>query len=78
MASAASQLLAEVLLDTGEPGEAAAAAAWGLSIDRYCDGLWKVMIAAHDVGSNQAAGARTRNDYRQVLAELGVGERGLA
>jgi DNA-binding SARP family transcriptional activator len=73
MASEASQLLAEVLLDLDDPTAAAAAAAWGLGIDRYCDGLWKVMIAAHDQGSNQAASARTRNDYRRVLAELGVG-----
>jgi DNA-binding SARP family transcriptional activator len=76
MASEASQLLAEVLLDLGEPAEAAGVAAWGLSVDRYCDGLWKVMIAAHDRGSNQAAGARTRSDYRRVLAELGVGPTG--
>jgi DNA-binding SARP family transcriptional activator len=73
MASEASQLLAEALLDLDDPTAAAAAAAWGLGIDRYCDGLWKVMIAAHDQGSNQAASARTRNDYRRVLAELGVG-----
>ena len=63
-----------LLLDLGEPAEAAAVAAWGLAIDRYCDGLWKLMIAAHDQGSNQAASARTRNDYRRVLAELGVGQ----
>lgn len=72
MASGVSQLLAELLLATGEPAEAATVAAWGLAVDRYCDGLWKVMIAAHDHGSNQAAGARTRSDYQRVLAELGV------
>jgi len=71
-ASGASQLLAEVLLETGEAAEAATVAAWGLAVDRYCDGLWKVMIAAHDQGANQAAGARTRSDYQRVLAELGV------
>ena len=74
MASEASQLLAACLLDLGEPTEAAAVAGWGLTIDRYCDALWKLMIAAHDQGSNQAASARTRNDYRRVLAELGVGQ----
>jgi DNA-binding SARP family transcriptional activator len=74
MASEASQLLAACLLDLGEPAEAAAVAGWGLTIDRYCDALWKLMIAAHDQGSNQAASARTRNDYRRVLAELGVGQ----
>ena len=72
MASQASQLLAASLIDVGEPTEAAAAAAWGLAVDRYCDELWKLMITAHDLGSNQAASARTRNDYRQVLVELGV------
>jgi DNA-binding SARP family transcriptional activator len=76
MASDASQLLAAALLDLGDPAGAAAAASWGLAIDRYCDGLWKLMIAAHDLGSNQAASARTRNDYRRVLAELGVGQSG--
>jgi DNA-binding SARP family transcriptional activator len=76
MASEASQLLAEALLDLDEPAEAAGVAAWGLSVDRYCDGLWKVMIAAHDRSSNRAAGARTRSDYRRVLAELGVGAAG--
>jgi two-component SAPR family response regulator len=74
MASEASQLLAACLLDLGDPAEAAAVAGWGLTIDRYCDALWKLMIAAHDQGSNQAASARTRNDYRRVLAELGVGQ----
>ena len=73
MMSEASQLLAEALLDLGRPSEAAAAAAWGLSVDRYRDGLWKIMIAAHDQGANQAASARTRSNYRRVLAELGVG-----
>jgi DNA-binding SARP family transcriptional activator len=74
MASEASQLLAESLLDLGEAAKAAEAASWGLGIDRYCDGLWKVMIAAHDLGSNQAASARTRSDYQRVLAELGIAE----
>ncbi len=74
MASEASQLLGACLLDLGEPAEAAAVAAWGLAIDRYCDGLWKLLIAAHDRGSNQAASARTRDDYRRVLAALGVGQ----
>jgi DNA-binding SARP family transcriptional activator len=74
MASEASQLLGACLLDLGEPAEAAAVAAWGLGIDRYCDGLWKLLIAAHDRGSNQAASARTRDDYRRVLAALGVGQ----
>ncbi len=74
MASQASQLLAASLIDVGEPTEAAAAAAWGLAVDRYCDELWKLMITAHDLGSNQAASARTRKDYRQVLAELGVSQ----
>ncbi len=76
MASEAGQLLSSCLLELGEPAEAAAVAAWGISIDRYCDALWKLMIAAHDRGSNQAASARTRNDYRRVLAELGVGQDG--
>jgi DNA-binding SARP family transcriptional activator len=77
MASDASQLLATALLDLGDPAGAATAASWGLAIDRYCDGLWKLMIAAHDLGSNQAASARTRHDYHRVLAELGVGPNSL-
>ncbi len=76
MALEAGQLLAACLLDVGEPAEAAAVAAWGISVDRYCDALWKLMITAHDRGSNKAASARTRDDYRRVLAELGVGQDG--
>jgi DNA-binding SARP family transcriptional activator len=76
MALEASQLLAACLLDVGEPAEAAAVAAWGISVDRYCDALWKLMITAHDRGSNKAASARTRDDYRRVLTELGVGQDG--
>ncbi|HTW06347.1 MAG TPA: BTAD domain-containing putative transcriptional regulator [Acidimicrobiales bacterium] len=72
MISEASQQLAEALLDLGQTAEAAAAATWGLSVDRYCDPLWKLMIAAHDQGANQAASARARHDYERMLAELGV------
>jgi DNA-binding SARP family transcriptional activator len=74
MASEASQLLAACLLDQAEAAEAASVATWGLAIDRYGDGLWKLLIAAHDQGSNHAASARARNEYRQVLADLGVAE----
>jgi hypothetical protein len=73
LAAEAHRLLAERLLADDRAEEAAGVAERGLAVDRYCDGLWRLMIEAHDRGANQAAGAQARRSYRQVLVELGVG-----
>jgi DNA-binding SARP family transcriptional activator len=73
LATEAHRLLAERLLGDDQPEEAAAVAERGLAVDRYSDGLWRLMIEAHDRSANRAAGAQARRSYRLVLAELGVG-----
>jgi DNA-binding SARP family transcriptional activator len=51
---------------------AAIACARGLEIDRYHDGLWRLLIDAQARGGDVAAAARTQDRYNEVLRELGL------
>jgi len=59
-------------LDNGRFDPAVTTAERGLQIDRYRDGLWKVIITAHEQSGNRAAAARTTRSYHRMLAELGI------
>jgi DNA-binding SARP family transcriptional activator/energy-coupling factor transporter ATP-binding protein EcfA2 len=72
MAAEAAQSLAEVHLTGGDAAAATAAAEHGLRIDRYRDGLWRALVATCEFAGDQAAAARARRSYDEVLAELGI------
>ncbi len=71
-AAEVAQSLATCLLETGNPDGAVAACERGLEIDRYRDGLWRAMIAAHDHNGDRAAAARATLAYQLILDELGI------
>jgi two-component SAPR family response regulator len=60
------------LLDVARFTEAADACRTGLAVDRYCDPLWRLLVAALEAGGDLAETARTVAQYDEVLAELGV------
>ena len=71
-AAETAQLLATTLLEQDEAGEAASVAERGLQIDRYRDGLWRLLIESLDHAGDRAAAARARHSYKAALEELGV------
>jgi DNA-binding SARP family transcriptional activator len=66
------QSLAELLLRTGDVSSAAHAAERGLQIDRFRDGLWRVLIDALNADDRRAEAERSRRRYADTLAELGL------
>jgi DNA-binding SARP family transcriptional activator len=68
----AAQTLAEVLVQQGDPRATAGVCERGLRIDRYCDSLWRLLITAREAAGEQAAAARARRNYEDVLVQLGV------
>lgn len=68
----AAEALAEIALDGGRHGEAAAAASRGVGIDRYNDALWRLLASAHERNHDHAGAARARQSYADVLDELGL------
>ena len=72
LAADAALLLAEARMAAGDPAGAADAGEAGLAIDRYVDGLWRILIAAAEARGDHAVAARVRKDYDTVLEELGV------
>lgn len=72
LAAETAQLLAESLLEEGDPAGTVEVAERGVWIDRYNDRLWRVMIEAHERNGNLAAAARCSRQYATVLDELGV------
>jgi DNA-binding SARP family transcriptional activator len=68
----AAVLVAEQALVAHQPDAAVTACMRGLDIDRYHDGLWRLLERAQVAGGDLAAAARTQERYRKVLSELGV------
>jgi DNA-binding SARP family transcriptional activator len=73
-AADAAQSLAELELAGSDLARAVAACERGLHIDCYRDGLWRSLLVAYERSGDQAAAARTRQDYREMLSELGLSE----
>jgi len=71
-ATEVAQLVAEAALGLGYHDVAAIACARGLDIDRYHDGLWRLLIDAQERGGDVAAASRTQERYQEVLRELGI------
>jgi DNA-binding SARP family transcriptional activator len=64
--------LASLRLDRGEAQAAAETARTGVSLDRYRDELWKLLIEAADRSGHHAEASQARRAYAAVLDELGV------
>jgi DNA-binding SARP family transcriptional activator len=71
-AAEAAQSLADCLLEAGDAAGAVAACERGLEIDRYRDGLWRALIAAHEHKGDPVSAARASRSYQGVLDELGI------
>ncbi len=64
--------LANLRLEQGAHQAAAETARTGLSVDRYRDELWKLLIEAADRSGHHAEAGQARRAYAAVLEELGV------
>jgi DNA-binding SARP family transcriptional activator len=64
--------LASVRLQRDDHQSAAEAARAGLSVDRFRDELWKLLIEAAERAGNHAEAGQARKAYEAVLEELGV------
>lgn len=71
-AADAAEALAALLFAQGDSAGGALACKQGLEIDRYQDGLWRILVEGLDAAGDAAAAAHARQLYGEVLAELGV------
>ena len=71
-AAGAAARLAELAVDAGEVASAIDAAQGSLAIDPYHDGAWRTLITAYQQAGDNAAAARARRDYADMLDALGV------
>lgn len=71
-AAEVAQMLAQLRLQRGDAPAARELCQRGLRIDRYHDGLWRLLIDTSKRAGDPAAAARARRNYDEVLAELGV------
>lgn len=65
---------AEAALLGGDARAAIEACRVGLSIDRYHDPLWRLLIEARQAAGDVSAANRDRREYQAILTELGVAE----
>lgn len=63
---------AEATLVVGDARSAIDACRAGLSIDRYHDPLWRLLIEARQAAGDVGAADRDRREYESILVELGV------
>ena len=63
---------AGLALDNGDPAGAAAACTWALALDPYQDGLWRLLVRAHEAAGDMAAACRAGQEYERILGELGL------
>lgn len=68
----AATVVAEEALMAGNLDLAIRVGQRGLSIDRFHDPLWRILIAARDLAGDTGAASRDRRDYAAVLEGLGV------
>jgi DNA-binding SARP family transcriptional activator len=64
--------LAEEALLVDDLGAVVRACRFGLALDRYQDGLWRMLITARERGGETGAASRDRREYALVLEALGV------
>jgi len=70
----AAEGLAEASLLAGDLATCVRACRFGLELDRYQDGLWRMLIVARERAGEAGAATRDRREYEQILQALGVGD----
>ncbi len=71
-AASAAMALGEVHQRLGDWAAAAEACERGIQLDRYGDGLWRLLIDVRRGGGDHAAAQLAAEGYRTVLADLGL------
>jgi DNA-binding SARP family transcriptional activator len=71
-AVSAARTLAELRLRSGDHAAAIQACLRGVSVDRYDDALWRLLVEAHDRAGDRSAAHRARRGYEQMLSDLGL------
>jgi DNA-binding SARP family transcriptional activator len=64
--------LAERAILAGDLAAAAAICTETVTVDRYLDPAWRLLITAQEQGGDDAGAAQARRRYDEVLKELGV------
>lgn len=67
-------VLAATELKLGNPAAAAEVSARAIDIDRFHDQSWRLLIRAYLARNDVGAAERARNQYRDILVELGVSD----
>jgi DNA-binding SARP family transcriptional activator len=75
-AAATGLQLAERAVLEGDPATAAAICTETVSVDRYLDPAWRLLIAVQQQRGDDAGAAQARRRYGEVLLELGVHDSG--
>ncbi|MDP9465278.1 MAG: bacterial transcriptional activator domain-containing protein, partial [Actinomycetota bacterium] len=65
-------LAGDAALKLGVPQEATRMAERGLSVDRYADPLWRILIESLERSSDKASAERVRRSWQEMMDELGV------
>jgi DNA-binding SARP family transcriptional activator len=68
----AARTLAELRLRAGDNAGAIRACLRGLTVDRFDDALWRLLVDAHDRAGDRSAAHRARRGYQQMLSDLGI------
>ncbi len=71
-ATEAARSLARLLIEQGRASEAIQACRAGLSIDRYDDPLWRLLLTGLELDGDPAGHALAMGQYNGMLAELGL------
>ena len=68
----AARTLAELRLRSNDHPGAVLACLRGLTVDRFDDSLWRLLVDAHDRAGDRSAAHRARRGYEQMLTDLGL------
>lgn len=69
---AAARVAGDAALQLGTPQAAIGAIERGLSVDRYADPLWRLLISVHEQAGDKATAMRLRGTFVEAMADLGV------
>jgi two-component SAPR family response regulator len=62
----------EAALKLDLPAEATRMAERGLSVDRYADPLWRILVDSHEQSHDTASAERVRRAWQDMMHDLGV------
>jgi DNA-binding SARP family transcriptional activator len=68
----ACSMAGEAALKLDLPAEATRMAERGLSVDRYADPLWRILVDSHEQSHDTASAERVRRAWQDMMHDLGV------